>query len=585
MTNEKENIMEFMEKYGKRGYYKLFISNFLYNSTIKSLKLKDESYNKEKNLSYLSQIKEKAKGELGITTVEEALLFEKEIRKKCNEIAENIIKDIEAKKDIKDIDQNEIKKYLKKAIENEFDEKWEEKSYSHSETDLLLCDGLSKEEISKKKYNESLKITFGEYKFSENCQKIDFDWDEVNELYKGDIPKKIEDFLKISSGIYTADKQIDRKEDGVINLAMPVSDVNFWSKNKSILEYTLSELTKENYKFNFLEQNDRIIKEKDYKETKENIDFDCVCLLSGGLDSFSGAQELVREGKNIVLTNVAHSKKEGGKETDLWNEYFQKIGKNKHVKVYHFFKGNDWPEKGKSITRSRSFLFLTCAVSSAIAENTEQIYIPEQGVIAYIDDIPFSKSIEGTRTVHPEFINKYQKFVNRIFESDFKIKNPFKYKTKGDILEKINEKSLINNTISCSNPFSGKCGKCIPCLLRRFGIIYTGLIEYDEETEKWVGKLDHLIKDNLSFKVKLLEIIDFTSKILLMNQSELKEDYPKLDIDKVYKLFYNFSIEALGALFEVSKDSKMTKKILDEKLSERKKIIQNKINEGKLEII
>jgi hypothetical protein len=105
------------------------------------------------------------------------------------------------------------------------------------------------------------------------------------------------DFLLIALSVVTSDLagHRDRSPDGwtrEFELEVAVADPTFWTSQVDSLESLLGYLTTDRWRLRFVGGGFQPAPERDVVRPKE----DCVVLLSGGLDSFIGAIDLVANG-------------------------------------------------------------------------------------------------------------------------------------------------------------------------------------------------------------------------------------------------------------------------------------------------
>jgi hypothetical protein len=142
------------------------------------------------------------------------------------------------------------------------------------------------------------------------------------------------------------------------------------------------------------------------------------------------------------------------------------------------------PEKEEDTHRPRSLLFLALAVAVANAAGIEQVYLPENGLIAI--NAPLQKSRIGTlstRTAHPRYLTELADFLQAMGVYRGRIENPFLFRSKTDVLRGA-RKSLASpllRSVSCARPTRYKhlkvrhCGYCVPCIYRRVAMVEAGL--------------------------------------------------------------------------------------------------------------
>lgn len=226
-------------------------------------------------------------------------------------------------------------------------------------------------------------------------------------------------------------------------------------------------------------------------------DVDAVCLFSGGLDSLTGVIDLLEEDPDRKLCLLSHN--EGDKastaQKDLLAALQDHYGKDRILTRRLFLRpapasseqARPLPQARENTTRARSLLFLTAGLAvAASVRPTTPVYIPENGFIGI--NVPLTRARSGsysTRTTHPHFIRELQLAAARV-GVDNPIRNPFRLKTKGEILAETRNPRLLQQlapmSISCSHPEAaryvqrpqGNCGYCFPCLIRRSSMAHVG---------------------------------------------------------------------------------------------------------------
>lgn len=322
-------------------------------------------------------------------------------------------------------------------------------------------------------------------------------WDnEKRKLYQNNsFSNSALDLFNISLMVYYADRRIIRRvEDDAwtrnIKLYIPVLELEKWNENKSLLEKMLSFLSGDVWKFEFRKR------ELNTKEKKANKGMQrqkkkhqpkAICMLSGGLDSFIGAIDILNEEKDVWF--VGHYG--GGKGVIQYqNNIIQKLITQYKLSAEQFFNFYASPVRSnkdeimEDTTRTRSFMFFAHAIILGSSVNTDvTLYIPENGLISL--NIPLTNTRLGsssTRTTHPYYMGLLQQLLNSI-GIKVKLYNPYQFKTKGQMIVECKDsafiKSNISETMSCSHPDLGRyagdsrpshCGNCLPCLIRRASI-------------------------------------------------------------------------------------------------------------------
>lgn len=302
------------------------------------------------------------------------------------------------------------------------------------------------------------------------------------------------DLWYISLMVYYSDKKILRHGtfDNWIRqmkLYIPVLNVEKWNNNKELLVEMMSFLSGDLWDFEFRKRDLNSIEIKicenlknKYKQKKFNPD--SYCMLSGGLDSFIGAVDLLTHSRNIGF--VGHYG--GGKGVKPYQDKVKELLKGEYgLNGNEFFNFHAAPINGREdTTRTRSFMFFSHAIILASCSRREiDLFIPENGLISL--NIPFTNTRLGsssTRTTHPFYMRKFQHLLQRLGIS-VQLKNPYQFLTKGEMLIQCENnvfiKKYYKETMSCSHPDQVRwekgskepihCGTCLPCSIRRASIL------------------------------------------------------------------------------------------------------------------
>lgn len=333
-------------------------------------------------------------------------------------------------------------------------------------------------------------------------------WKQKN-IYSEFYKNEAIDMLYLSLAVYAADRLILREtgEDAwsrEIELYMPVLCLDKWNICKSLVEDMLNFLTGDKWKICFRKREVTEIEKKAEKKWKKVTDkkksISKICMFSGGLDSCIGAINLLCDNLNdLDIVFVSHYG--GGKGTieyqDMLKEAFIKHFNLDDNIFYQNYAAVITAKdvKKEDTTRSRSFMFFSHAVAYASAMGNEvELIIPENGLISL--NIPLAYTRTGsssTRTTHPYYMKMFQKLLVEL-GIKVKIKNPFQFKTKGEMILECKDRDflqeILDKTMSCSHPDVGRhhgmkttlhCGYCLPCTIRRAAIQKSCL----EDTSKY----------------------------------------------------------------------------------------------------
>ena len=284
------------------------------------------------------------------------------------------------------------------------------------------------------------------------------------------------DFLAVALSVAAADHCCLRKTspDGwtrEIQLEVAVTAPTFWETQSSALEAALRFLTGDIWQLSFVSGGTRPPRKS--PRARHQLLGDCVCLLSGGVDSLVGAIDAIAMGRRPVLV----SQRSKG-DSERQRRFARIIGNNlSHLQLSHAIKPVGSTERSQ---RARSIVFLAYGVLAASVlplhsrGEVIELLVPENGFISL--NIPFTPLRIGslsTRTTHPIFIGQVQNILNA---SGFNVRllNEYSFKTKGEMLLGCSGQHLLRQLVfgatSCGR-FARynyrHCGRCVPCLVRR----------------------------------------------------------------------------------------------------------------------
>lgn len=222
------------------------------------------------------------------------------------------------------------------------------------------------------------------------------------------------------------------------------------------------------------------------------FDADCVCLLSGGLDSLVGALDMTEEGRRPLL--VSQTAK-GDKETQ--SRFASGLGgSGRHLQWNQNIRTKVEDIEGS--TRGRSigfFAFAAVAADQLTTTSTElrspiEVFVPENGLISL--NVPLNPGRVGslsTKTTHPVFMARLQALWDELGIPAV-LRLPYAAMTKGEMMAGCRAPALLaevaSDSTSCGrfvrNGYK-HCGRCVPCLVRRASFIRANLP--DDTTYKY----------------------------------------------------------------------------------------------------
>ncbi|HMH42986.1 MAG TPA: Qat anti-phage system QueC-like protein QatC [Pyrinomonadaceae bacterium] len=296
------------------------------------------------------------------------------------------------------------------------------------------------------------------------------------------------DFLSIALAVFGTDRFLLRSSavDGwtrEIALEVELADPEPWNALREQIAATLRFLTGDIWKIAFRPNGSR-----PPTWHPKLTDRDCICLFSGGLDSFIGAADLL-DGKRFPLLVSQASPKEGQTQEYLACQLrldqnrFEGKSIERHVPPY------------EASSRSRSILFLAYGVIAASGLHTGndrvEVFLPENGLISI--NPPFYRRRMGslsTRTTHPHFIGQLQSILDSV-GLKVVLTNRYRGKTKGEMLVACKNqivRKFAHVTYSCGKGkrLNQHCGRCVPCLIRRAAFSRANI---DDRTGYWAEDL------------------------------------------------------------------------------------------------
>ncbi len=298
------------------------------------------------------------------------------------------------------------------------------------------------------------------------------------------------DFFHISSVVYGIDRFIPRRANSVdgwsrqINIELPVYNVAKWKASKNILEKLLSFLTGDYWTINFY-KNTLSLSKKELSEIYK-VPIYQVSLFSGGLDSLIGAIDTLENSKKPTLFVSHYDSFMHGPKKDQ-NELTIEMNKHYGTKFIHIpsvkvYLSQTNVGARETTSRSRSLLFIGLALLTAEPKDVN-IIVPENGTVSLNYPLsPSRRSSCSTRTTHPTFLM----YVEQIFGElgiKTKIENPYKFRTKGEMVKSCSNKVLLEKILTQSNSCGKRghrahwdasgthCGICMPCIYRRSALI------------------------------------------------------------------------------------------------------------------
>jgi hypothetical protein len=384
-------------------------------------------------------------------------------------------------------------------------------------------------------------------------------------IARGIVPSEIAvDLMLLAATVTAADTRISRTTDSQdswtreIDLYIPVESPSAWAGVVPLVKRTLDFLTGDRWEVFVRARHER------YRQLIPRPDdlvvppHTSVCLFSGGLDSFTGAIDLLARGENPVFVSHYWDASTSSQEPSarVLEAVYGPITP-RHVRARIGFPDDlvrgSGPEK---TTRGRSFLFFAMAALAASGLNgIPTIYVPENGLISLNVPLdPLRVGAWSTRTTHPFYMARWQELLAGLGIGGA-VENPYRFMTKGEMLSACGNRALLKShvadTISCASMTKARwkglsmrhCGSCVPCLIRRAAI--TAAFKKDPTTYT----LDNLTARPLNSKkadgehVRSFQMMarrlakqPSTARILVYKSGPLS-DYPEADVDQYATVF------------------------------------------------
>ena len=292
---------------------------------------------------------------------------------------------------------------------------------------------------------------------------------------------RVWDFTAIASAVAAADKAILRKytADGwtrMIDLSVYLVDPAAWDVTRAKLESLLRFLTGDFWTLHFLEGGVKPPKAK--KPQKRSAD--CVCLLSGGIDSLVGAIDLTAAGKKpLFVSQVVRG------DRDAQTRFAAVLGGLDRHCQWSFAVRHIGVSEKSTRARSIGFFGLAALAASAIPLSKKRpvdIVVPENGFISL--NVPLGPGRLGslsTKTTHPVYMNGIQDLWDSV-GIKARLSFPYRNRTKGELLLNCVDRKrlvkLIGDSTSCGKYQRHNlthCGECVPCLVRRAAFLQAKL--------------------------------------------------------------------------------------------------------------
>jgi 7-cyano-7-deazaguanine synthase in queuosine biosynthesis len=305
------------------------------------------------------------------------------------------------------------------------------------------------------------------------------------------------DLLSIALSAVTADFAGQRggSPDGwtrEFELQVAVADPDFWNDQAEAVAQALEFLTTDRWHLHFHPGG---LLPSSPNQPVRPIE-DSVVLLSGGMDSLIGAIDLVAAGRRpLAVSQIVRG--DAFKQLD----FATKIGGGlNHLQLNHNAHA---PGAEEGSQRARSLIFLAFGVLAATAlgcyheGDMVPLYVCENGFIAVNPPLTGARiGSLSTRTAHPGFFSRLQQILDAA-DLRVKIENPYQFVTKGEMLSRCADQSLLQRDAAISTSCGRfqrynyrHCGRCVPCQVRRAAFLTWGLPDATDYVFEALGRDD-----------------------------------------------------------------------------------------------
>lgn len=366
---------------------------------------------------------------------------------------------------------------------------------------------------------------------------------ETGQLFAESGPPTAElaDLLDLAAAIYMTDLAVlrGRNERFVreIELHVPVRQRDLWLSLADDIVRLAWHLTGDNLSLRLWP---RAAAEQPARSTGPSAlpGSDCICLLSGGLDSLAGAVMLLRAGRRPLF--VSH--RSGNPTVARAQQHVVSVLRRLQPELAHVFVALSPlttasalpfppPEQREPSRRFRSLFFMAIGAAAAAGLGVGEVYMSENGILTAA--LPLTPSRVGglsTRSTHPAVLN----LINHLFRAagiNAYVVNPFVYRTKAELISDILRPALrpeeILGTVSCwmTGRRHRQCGGCVPCLLRRLSLLAAGLP--DEAYEMDLLAQPEQFRGTEAF-VNLVDMLAYVARLNGRSEAELVLESPCL---------------------------------------------------------
>lgn len=293
------------------------------------------------------------------------------------------------------------------------------------------------------------------------------------------VTAEVADLVHVAAGAYMADRNTPRGVRFSRDLALRVAMLAPEKWTDGLLDTTaglLGWLTGDSWELSVAPAPDADL--PDVFPTEPSAE--PVSLLSGGLDSYLGAIQLLQDGGHPTFvghkdTATSIRAAQGAVWGWLARTYTP-------APSYTRIALTQAGSRREPSSRSRALMFMSLGIAVAVSTGSTSLVVPENGYTSI--NLPLRPNRGGalsTRSTHPDTFRRVTEILKAL-AIGVTITNPYEWVTKGEAMESVLASAPPNGweqtaklTLSCSklggNWYGGSpnlnCGLCVPCMVRR----------------------------------------------------------------------------------------------------------------------
>lgn len=368
------------------------------------------------------------------------------------------------------------------------------------------------------------------------------------------------DLAEIAGHLFAVDLACGRGRGDVawarsIEAHFPVRDPDFWTGFAPQLEALFADFTQDRLRLHF--HQDPHPSDPPRQRSRPFPDFDCVALLSGGVDSFVGGLLLLEDGRRPLGLSHTAAGATSHAQASVSSIFQRRMPEFERARLTAQKYGNTFPQPEPS-QRSRSFLFLTLSSIAASVAGVNDVFINENGVMAI--HIPMTAARAGslsTNTASPAVLERLESLLSRALNTSLAIHNNLVDRTKPEVVDcgrALGHSADLASTVSCWSigRTNSHCGVCAPCLIRRISFELHGVadVSYSSDLFDDAAVLtDDSACDNLTHLVRVTRDFDRRTDLdLQLTYPELLSGGSYLGVNDAIELERRWAREALSVL-------------------------------------